>query len=132
MKNATKRSYLFIDAENHFIRSTSLVEQRLVERNRITIAELPRFSDGPSGNAFPSKSPALRIDHTLQLYWHCNALNDGRFFQETNSEIVRAIHVFSYHTESDKHELSTAVRDFGFEPYAILEKNKTNNNELHL
>ena len=107
------RAYVFVDAENHFIRSMAAAED---------VIGSPRAAEALS-KAKPHTSTLIGFPHTidgnrfgwnhkLQLFWDCQILSRSGFLAQLGVQIIsRAIYSCSCTGDDDKaHEMCVKLR----------------------
>lgn len=115
--------YLFIDAENHFLRSTATAEEiigspkaaRALSEVKMRVPGIRGFPDSINGERFG-------WNPELQLFWDCDLLSGGGLLTGLGAYIARAIYTFSCTGDDDKaHEMRVQIRNYGFEPIVVRE-----------
>lgn len=118
------RAYVFVDAENHFLRSIAAAREVIgfdSAARALALAEL----EVPGVGGFPDRIEGKRFawNPELQLFWDCEVLSmGGASFPQTCLSINRATYVCSCTGGHEKaHEARVALRGFGFDPAVIQE-----------
>ncbi len=119
-----KRGYIFVDGENHFIRSTRFLERLHGSPLAAQAVAQAITNHTVTTDMVPSScSPPVRFlyDESTQVFWDRQFLRIVRndFF----SEILRAVYVTAIQGGTDvEHDANEQLRRFGFEPIVIKEK----------
>lgn len=117
------KTYLFVDAENHFLRATSVAEEiigspqaaRAMSEARTRIRPIRGFPDDIKGERFG-------WNPELQLFWDCELLSRGGLLTDLGATIERAVYACSCTGDEDKaHEIRVQLRSYGFEPIVVRE-----------
>ena len=116
-------AYIFVDAENHFIRSTAAAEDVIGSpkaaealskaKTRITtISGFPHSIDGDRSGWNPE----------LQLFWDCQLLSRGGILASLDAHVSRAVYSCSCTGDDNKaHEMRVQLRQYEFEPIVVRE-----------
>ncbi|MEX2287365.1 MAG: NYN domain-containing protein [Planctomycetaceae bacterium] len=117
------RAYVFVDAENHFIRSNAAAQDIVGSaRAAEAIAIGARTSSGIIG--FPNAIEGKRFgwNPEIQLFWDCYLLSRGGTLAPLNAHVQRAIYACSCTGDEDKaHSMRVLLRKYEFEPLVIRE-----------
>jgi uncharacterized LabA/DUF88 family protein len=117
------KTYLFIDAENHFLRATAVAEEiigspkaaRAMSEAKTRLRPISGFPDDINGERFG-------WNPELQLFWDCELLSRGGLLTDLQAWIARAIYACSCTGDEDKaHEMRVQLRKYGFEPLVVRE-----------
>ena len=129
MKNRQMKAYLFVDAENHFLRSTAAAERVFGSpkaAEALFRTDIPIHVQG-----FPIDMGASRFqwELELQMFWDCGLLSPtGGLMTRLQAEIHRAIYVCSCVGDDEKvHSVRRKLRNYGFEPVVVKEKKELKN-----
>lgn len=117
------RAYVFVDAENHFLRSCAVAEQlagskkaaQAFARAKTQVPGIRGFPDAINGGQFG-------WNPDFQLFWDCYVLSRGGILTGIDVTITRAVFACSCSGDEDKmHEVRTELRRIGFEPIVVHE-----------
>lgn len=119
------RTYVFVDAENHFLRSQHFAANLIGSPFALEAIGRAKMYFGADAY-FPRSGingARLAHDRELQLFWDCDLLRLLSSFGEVRGgEIHRAIHVASCVGDENKaHAMRRQIREIGFEPIVISE-----------
>jgi hypothetical protein len=117
------RAYVFVDAENHFLRSCAAAEE-LVGSKRAAQAFATAKTHVPEIRGFPNAINGRQFgwNPDLQLFWDCYVLSGGGILTGLDVTITRAVFACSCSGDEDKmHEVRTELRRIGFEPIVVHE-----------
>lgn len=117
------RIYAFVDAENHFLRSSAVMKRLGGERaaEALSLAKLLV----PGINGFPRAIEGHRFgwNPELQLFWDCHLLSRGGAFGDLVAPIHRAVYACSCAgDESKAHKIRVKLRSYEFEPIVVRER----------
>ena len=116
------KAYLFVDAENHFLRSVVVAEEiigSLKAAQAMALAKT-RIRDI---TGFPNdiKDERFGWDPELQLFWDCELLSRSGLLS-LGVSVSRAIYACSCTGDDNKaHQMSVRLRECEFEPIVIRE-----------
>jgi uncharacterized LabA/DUF88 family protein len=117
------KAYLFVDAENHFLRATAVAAEIIGSPKAApAMARAKTRVDGIIG--FPEHIDNERFgwNPELQLFWDCEVLSARRLMTELGASVARAIYACSCTGDDDKaHEMRVQLRNYGFEPIVVRE-----------
>ncbi len=119
------QAYVFVDAENHFHRSTAAAQECLGVSNAAEIIGAAKGTSVPGIYGFPGSINGERFawDPKLQLFWDCHVLSGGGTISGLNARISRAIYTCSCSGDDDAvHEAQVKLREIGFEPNVVREQ----------
>jgi uncharacterized LabA/DUF88 family protein len=117
------KTYLFIDAENHFLRATAVAEEiigspkaaRAMSEAKTRVHTIRGFPNHINGERFG-------WNPELQLFWDCALLSRGGLLTDLGAYVSRAIYACSCTGDDDKaHEMRVQLRNYGFEPIVVRE-----------
>jgi uncharacterized LabA/DUF88 family protein len=117
------KTYLFVDAENHFLRSTAVAEE-IIGSPKAARAMSKAKTRVPPIHGFPEHIDGERFgwNPELQLFWDCELLSRGGLLTDLGASIARAIYACSCAGDENKaHEMRVQLRDYGFEPIVVRE-----------
>lgn len=129
-RKLSMRTYIFVDAENHFLRSTAAAKD-IIGSEKAPQA-LCRVDFYHHGEAFPRVIDGKRFawNPDLQLFWDCNHVMK---VPVPSFHIERAVYVGSCSGGEDVvHAMRTKIREYGFEPIVIREIKDTMLNRQQL
>ncbi len=118
------RAYVFVDAENHFLRSCAAAEE-VVKSKRAAEAFAKAKTCVPGIRGFPHAINGQRFgwNPDFQLFWDCYVLSRGGILTGLDVDITRAVFACSCSGDEDKiHEIRTELRRIGFEPIVLHER----------
>lgn len=129
------RCYVFVDAENHFIRSNAAAEDIIgSSRAAEALSKAKLLIPGISG--FPNHIEGDRFgwNRELQLFWDCELLSRTGIVTLYGAHISRAVWVGSCSGDEDKaHSMRVQLRKYDFEPIVVRElKDKRGQREVTL
>lgn len=117
------KAYLFVDAENHFLRATTAATKiigssnaaRAMSQAKMRVRAIRGFPDEINGERFG-------WNPDLQLFWDCELLSNGGLLTDLGARVARAIYACSCTGDDDKaHEMRVQLRNYGFEPIVVRE-----------
>jgi hypothetical protein len=117
------KAYVFVDAENHFLRATAVAEEiigspkaaRAMAKAKTRVHGVRGFPDHIDGERFV-------WDPELQLFWDCEVLSRNRLMEDLGASVARAVYACSCTGDDDKaHEMRVQLRNYGFEPIVVRE-----------
>jgi len=117
------KAYLFVDAENHFLRATAVAEEiigspkaaRAMSEAKTRVRAIRGFPDHINGERFG-------WNPKLQLCWDCELLSRGGLLTDMGASVARAIYACSCTGDDDKaHKMRVQLRNYGFEPIVVRE-----------
>jgi hypothetical protein len=117
------KAYLFVDAENHFLRATAVAEEiigspkaaREMAKAKMRFRGVRGFPDHIDGERFG-------WNPELQLFWDCEVLSRNRLAEDLGASVARAVYACSCMGDDDKaHEMRVQLRNYGFEPIVLRE-----------
>src|SRR5689334_5088078 len=109
------KTYLFVDAENHFRRATAVAEE-IIGSPRAAHAMSKANLRTPYIRGFPDQIDGRRFgwNPELQLFWDCDLLSRGGLLTDLGAIIARAIYACSCTGDDDKaHEMRVQLRNYG-------------------
>lgn len=125
MNTKQMKAYLFVDAENHFLRSTAAAEEVIGSpkaARALSIAKTGIFSI----KGIPDKIKGERFgwDSDLQLFWDCELLSpDSGRLPQLGAYVERAVYACSCAGDDDKvYETRVKLRGYGFDPIVVKER----------
>jgi uncharacterized LabA/DUF88 family protein len=117
------KTYLFVDAENHFLRSTAVAKE-IIGSPKAACAMSKAKTRRSFIHGFPEHIDGERFSWNpeLQLFWDCELLSRESLSRDLGATIARAIYVCSCAGDEDKaHEMRVQLRNYGFEPIVVRE-----------
>jgi uncharacterized LabA/DUF88 family protein len=117
------KTYLFIDAENHFLRATAVAEEIIGSPNAACAMSKAKLRLRPI-SGFPDDINGERFgwDPEIQLFWDCELLSRGSLLIDLQANVARAIYACACTGDEDKaHEMRVRLRNYGFEPLVVRE-----------
>lgn len=122
------RAYIFIDAENHFIRSTAAAEDVIGSPKSAEALSKVEYNFG--GDRFPTSFGTSRFlwNPKLQLFWDCQLLFRGHRLTKLGAKILRAVYCCSFAGGDEKaHEMAVKLREYEFDPIVVRESKALSN-----
>lgn len=123
----TMRAYIFVDAENHFLRSVKVAERVIGSPDAakaLGIAKLTRRKVGFPRTGGPFK---FLYDQDLHFFWDKDVCDESGVPSHIKPSVIlaRAIHVCpSLPDDPTVHRTRETLRQYGFERVVILEQKK--------
>lgn len=117
------RTYVFVDAENHFLRSSAVMKRLGGERAAEALSLARLLVPGITG--FPRAIEGHRFGWNLelQLFWDCHLLSGGGALGQLVAHVDRAVYACSCAgDESKAHEMRVKLRSYEFEPIVVTER----------
>lgn len=117
------KAYVFVDAENHFVRSIAVAKE-IVGSSKAAHAIALATPKVPGITGFPNDIEGRRYgwDKELQLFWDCQLLSRGGILTPLGAYVSRAIYACSCTGNDDKvHQMRVRLRKYKFEPIVIRE-----------
>jgi hypothetical protein len=117
------KAYLFVDAENHFLRSSAAAEKTIGSPKAAQALSIPSMVI-PGIWGFPEHMNGKRFgwDARLQLFWDCDLLSPEGLLNSLRLSIARAVYACSCMGDEDKaHDMRVQLRHYGFEPVVVRE-----------
>lgn len=117
------KTYIFVDAENHFLRATAVAQEiigspkaaRAMSEAKTRVRAIRGFPDHINGERFG-------WNPELQLFWDCELLSGGGLLTDLGARVARAIYACACTGDEDKaHEMRVQLRNYGFEPIVVRE-----------
>lgn len=118
-------AYVFVDAENHFIRSSAAAEDvigspkaaQALSVAKIRVHEIVGFPNHIQGERFG-------WNPDLQLFWDCEQFSRSGILTSLGANLSRIVYSCSCTGDDDKaHEMRVKLRKYDFEPIVIREPN---------
>jgi hypothetical protein len=106
------KTYLFVDAENHFLRATAVAEE-IIGSPKAVQAMSKAKTRVSMIRGFPDQIDAERFgwNPELQLFWDCELLSHGGLLTDLGAIIARAIYACSCTGDNTKaHEMRVQLR----------------------
>jgi uncharacterized LabA/DUF88 family protein len=114
------RTYLFIDAENHYWRSMPVIEEIFgaCAGEALSSCDITAYAQ----SCFPHRINGRRFgwNRELLLFWDCMGLSPF-FGDHTASLISRAIYATAMSGDVQAHSAKVSLRKMGFEPIVVVE-----------
>ena len=118
------RAYLFVDGENHFIRSQAAAEDVIGSPKAAEAFALAQIDVG-SSTRFPAKaggSSRFLWRPDLQLFWDRTSLATAFGYELSQVRLSRAVYSCAFTGEDSKiHQARVGLRQHDFEPIVIHE-----------
>jgi len=117
------RAYVFVDAENHFIRSVAAAQDIIGSQYAAKAFSIgAQTVPGIIGFPYAIEGKRFGWDPELQLFWDCYILSRGGILTPLDAHVQRAIYACSCTGDEDKvHAMRVQLRKYGFEPIVIRE-----------
>ncbi len=128
------RAFVYIDAENHYLRSTEAVKTLVkttdpiqsFTKNILPIHDMPWYPSLIQGRIYSH-------DSAIQLFWDCNSLLRFGILTQYNLSIQRGYYVCSSSGDPSLiYTQQTILRSYGFDPIIIHEKKSDLNQRKNL
>ena len=117
-------AYIFVDAENHFIRSVAAAEDIVGSSKAAQAFSMAKTrSHNVTGCPRPLDRRRFSWNPDLQLFWDCELLALSGIRIALADYVSRAVYACSCTGDDDKaHQMRVELRKFDFEPIVIRER----------
>lgn len=117
------RTYVFVDAENHFLRSIAVMKRLGGEHAAKALSLAQLLVPGITGFPRAIESHRFGWNPELQLFWDCHLLSAGGALGQLVARVDRAVYACSCAgDESKAHEMRVKLRSYEFEPIVVTER----------